>query len=573
MNSRQRETIIYALPWLSFVLLTLSQILFARFEPIVPISQSPLSFNAIQAYQYTQEFVTQFPKRVFGSFESREATGYLNNRLIKLGYTVEYFHFDGRIGKHKQVGRNILALKNGKNPEILAVIAHFDTATTTVQGAMKNGAAVGVLLELARVFANSPTNRSILFIFSDGGEWGSLGAQDIAANYPERHRIAAVLSLDHVSIDDLAAFQLEETGQMKGYAPPWLRQLVKQAVEKQKMPVQFRSGFREIRDRALLISNSDQGPFLKAGIPAINLGSRSSDPFREKAVYHSPYDTIGNLKLDSIKKYGQVAERIVWSLDNLPSIPRETDTVLFSGRLLNAKVASFVMLICFLPLLFVFFDSLKNLRGKLNKFQIGRELLLFAGTLLPFSVFYLGIRIVTALHLFPRYTLYPATLKDPVLQTPAWNILGWMLLAAVVVTILYAVIAVYVIRDRPRPEFSSSKLVLLGLMLITVVLAWIYNPYWAISFLLLPAMIWSLIQWGASFRSRVGLGVLALAAGIPYFSFLWIYASRLELGWNFGWYQVLALSTKMFTPSAYFLGAATVAIGIRFLVLQTRRSN
>ena len=155
-------------------------------EPALPVSNAPLSFNAPEAYRFIQEFVTQYPRRNLGSFESRESTGYIHSHLENLGYSINYSHFDTRIAGRIQVGRNVLAYKQGGSPEILALVAHLDTARTTVQGAMDNGSGVGVLLELARIFAAVPTNRSLLVIFSDGEEWGMLGARDLAESFPER---------------------------------------------------------------------------------------------------------------------------------------------------------------------------------------------------------------------------------------------------------------------------------------------------------------------------------------------------------------------------------------------------
>jgi hypothetical protein len=51
---------------------------------------------------------------------------------------------------------------------------------------------------------------------------------------------------------------------------------------------------------------------------------------------------------------------------------------------------------------------------------------------------------------------------------------------------------------------------------------------------------------------------------------LWIYSNWLELGWDFVWYQVLALSSGLFAAPSFFLGAVAVVLGIRFLVIQIR---
>jgi hypothetical protein len=555
------------------VLWFLSPFLSFLHSPNLPVSYAPLAFDASEAYRLTREFVTQVPTRVFGSLESRQSTGYIRDHLEKLGYSVSYTHFEGRIARRKQVGRNILAYKQGQSSEILVLIAHLDTARTTVQGAMDNGSGVGVLLELARVFAATPSRRSLLMVFSDGAEWGNLGASDLAASYPDRSKIAAVLSLDHVNIGNMEALCLEETGQLKGFSPPWLRQLVRKAIESRYIPVRRHSGFLEYVDRAMLISWTDQGPFLREGLPAINLGSESKDPLRQRTIYHSAQDTIANLNPDSIGAYGRAAESIVRSLDELASIPRQApDEFLFGGYIRSGIVLT-IQIFSFLPLVIalIFYRS-KN-AGKLTKTGIGRECLAFLATLLPFWVTYFFIELARALRLLPIYTLYPATLKDPVLENPAWGVLAGIFGAALFVAAVCYVIVKFSFRSLPKPDFHVSKLVLLALLLIGIVLSFFYNPYWASLFFTLPAWIWALAGRGQALSTRILNRVLILAAGIVYCAVLWIYASRLGMSWNFVWYQVLALSNGLFTKTGYFLATAIIAIGIRFLAIQSHNGK
>jgi hypothetical protein len=570
MNSKQTKALMCVSALVLFAWL-LSALLLSTREPASLQTRAPLSFDATLAYRAAQEFVTQYPRRVLGSIESRQSTGYLHDYLAGLGYTIDYSHFDARITGRIQVGRNVLGYKQGRSPEILALIAHFDTARTTVQGAMENGAAVGVLLEMARIFAGSPTRRSLLFILSDGEEWGMLGAQDLATSYPGRNRIVAVLSLDNVSIGDLADFRLEETGQLEGFTPPWLRQLAERAAAAQGLPVMAPSGFQEHLERALLISWADQGPFLRAGIPAIDLGSESTDRVREKAVYHSPQDTIENIKLASIEKYGLVAERILRSLDDLQSIPRESmeSFRLWDALFLRPKAMSRLHIIVFLPLPVIFCFHLINHHKQLNLFRMGRELLAYFGTILPFGALFFFISLVRALRLFPHYSLYPATAKDPVLENPAWGLLGGIFGAAFIVAIICCLIGKYGLRSLPKPEFYVSKVVLLGLMLIAVAFALSHNSYWASTFFVLPAWVWAMVGHSRALSRQLRNGTWIVAAGIPYYALLWMYCSRLGLGWNLIWYQVLALNTGMFSAAGYFLATALMALGIRFLAIQS----
>jgi hypothetical protein len=575
MNSSQIRTVFITIA-IVLAAWAASPLLFSFREQTLPLSNAPIAFSESEAYQYTQEFVTQFPHRVLGSIESRQSTGYLHDHLQPLGYVINYSHFDARIAWRRQVGRNVLAYKQGKSSETLALVAHLDTAKTAVQGAMDNGSGVGVLLELAKIFSAIPTNRSLLIIFSDGEEWGMLGARDLATTYPERNRIAVVLSLDHVGIGDLAAFNLGETGQSGGFTPPWLRMLVHRAAELQGLSVYSPSGFSEFLERALLISRADQGPFLSAGFPAINLGSESKERSREKQVYHSAQDTVDQLNVESIGKYGRAAERIVRTLDALPLIPHQSSNSFraWDALFIKSSAISTLQIASFLPLVLAFWFCLMNCRGQLSRVLLGREFLAFLGTVLPFWLIYFLIELASALRQIPAYTLYPATVKDPVFNTPPWGVLSAIFGTALFVAVVFYVIAKFSFRTLPKPVFEVSKLVLLALMLISIAFAVIYNSYWAVFFLTLPAWIWALVGGKLAGAPRMKNRILIFAAGITFYIALVMDASRWNLmSWNFIWYQVLALSNGLFTQAAYFLATSAIAIGIRFLAIQAHEGG
>ncbi len=544
-------------------------------QSFLPQSSTPLLFNAARAYQTTREFVTQFPDRVFGSFESRHSTGYLHDTLQSLGYEMDYTQFNGRIAGHKKVGRNVLGYKAGGNPEIIALVAHYDTATTTKQGAMKNGAGVGVLLEIARVLAINPTNRSFLIIFSDGGEWGMLGTADLATRYDERNRIAAVLSLNYVATGDLAALILEETGLLKGYTPPWYRMLALKAAQEQDLPVSSESGFGEHIERTFYMPRSDQGPFLALGIPAVNLGSRSVDRKQEQAIYHSLQDTIEKLKTSSLESFGFAAERIVRTLDELPSFPRQSmdSARIWNTLFLGPKTIPVLHGMILFPLLLCLFYCFKNHSSRIKLQGIVREFLAFTATLFPFLMIYFLTGLFRLLRKLPVYELYPATAGDPVLKNPSWGILGGVLGAAVIVAGLCTLFYMFPFRSHPKPDFNVSKPILLCLMLITAVLALLYNSYWAVTFLALPCWIWGLVGPGSAWNKRLPNWIWIAAAGLPYFIVPWFLVSSVRIDTSLIWYQSLALSTGLFSAAGYFLATATVALGIRFCVIQLHEAG
>jgi len=536
----------------------------------LPVSTTPLRFNAEQAFDTTQEFVTRNPQRVLGSIEARQAAGWIQERLERLGYKIDApSYFDAIIAGRRQAGRNVIAFKWGALPEILAVIAHYDTARTAFQGAMDNGAGVGVLLELARVFAGSPLRHSLMLIASDGEEWGMLGAADIAANHPERRRIAAVLSLDGVSIGDLSALRLDADGQRSGYAPRWLRRIAFRAAEAQGLPVVASSGFQEDIQRAIALSLTDQGPFLNAGIPAINLGSSSVDEARERGVYHSQDDTIANIKPASIGKYGEAAERILRSIDELTAIPRgkNGDVRWRNDTFVSGWAMAILQYLAFLPFLVIAGFSWSDGRHSLSGEKVGREAVFFLAWLAPFALIYSLILFCRLMRWLPRNSLYPGPLKDPILQNPAWGVVAGILGTAGAVAIGLHFLARYLTRGQSG-TFRASKSTLLMFLLILAVLASLYNSYWAVTFLTLPALIWGAVGRGTSLAARAGGAIAIVAAGFVFYAVTLLYARSLDEGWNIVWYAALGLSNGMLQWQGFFLAASAVALGLRFLALQ-----
>jgi hypothetical protein len=548
----------------------------AAFSPPAPqVSGDPLLFNAPRALETTREFVLQCPERVFGSLESRPATGFLRDVLQNLGYEWDYLNVEGKINDSKEVGRDILGFKAGSDPEIIAIVAHYDTAPTAVQGAADNGSGVGVLIELARILSKNPARKSILIVFTDGGEWGMLGARDLALRYSERSRIAAVLSLDHVDPGDLAALRLEETGLTRGFTPPWYRLLAQASAGKGGLPVQFSEGLEEHLARTFYIPWSDQGPFLEAGIPAVNLSSRSVDRDRAEAAYHSPQDTIDHLKLSSVESFGFAAERIVRTLDALPSMPSGSGNAFRwnSDRFLGPAIIGLLHGILFVPLLFCIFFHLKNNSGRISWRNMARELLACLATLFPMLMLYLVILLFRVLTLLPSYDLYPATAKDPVLQDPAWGLIAGTAAGACIMGCLCAVLYIFAFRKRPRQNFAASRATLLCLMLLTVVAALLYNSYWAVTVLALPCWIWGLTGGGFSWRKRLLHWLWILSAAVPGCLALGYFAHGASPGSSFLWYGTLALSNGLFSARGFILGVAAAALGIRFLAIQLHESD
>jgi hypothetical protein len=544
-------------------------------EPIWTIPQFNLMFDADRACATVRDYVTRYPQRVLGTVESRQSTGYFKQVLGELGYEVSYTQFDARIQNRGVVGRNVLAYKAGRSSETIAILAHYDTARTTSQGAMADGSGVAVMLELARIFSRADSNRGLLFVATDGTEWGQLGAADIVQSYPDARRIAAALSLDYVAAGELASFVLDTTGQSGGYSPPWLRELSRMAAESERLPVKGPGGFEEHLQRAVLISWTDQGPLLRAGIPAINLGSTSRDPARVRAVYHSAEDVFQNLNPASIGSYGRVAETIVRTLDGLQSVPVEPMGVFrYRGTVyLSPKAMTVLHYLTFLPLALALAFGLKNHAGSITFGLLQRELLAYVCTALPLLVLYYPIGLFRSIRLLPRFTLYPPGAKDPLLENPTWGVLWGIVSAGIVVAVALFFVVWFLRRKVPPGNFEVAKIILLVIFTIVILVALRYNTFWAVTFLFLPAWLWAGLGRGGGMESRLTRRIWIVAGGVVFYLWVIRFAENLFLGWKFAWYAVLALSTGLFTPTAYMLAAMTIALGLRFAAIQSHQSR
>src|SRR5918999_524993 len=96
--------------------------------------------------------------------------------------------------------QNVYAVAPGRSRETLVVMAHRDNLGVS-PGANDNASGTGALLELARGYGLRADNaavtpaHTIVFLSTDGGAFGGLGAERFVERSPYRNRLEAVLNL------------------------------------------------------------------------------------------------------------------------------------------------------------------------------------------------------------------------------------------------------------------------------------------------------------------------------------------------------------------------------------------
>ena len=157
-------------------------------EPAVAVTLP--QFDADSAYNFVKAQV-DFGPRVPNSDEHRRCGDYLVEKLKGYGANVvtqeaELKAYDGT----KLQARNIIGEFQPENKKRIMLCAHWDSrpwadsdpdATkhrTPILGANDGASGVGVLLEVARLLSQSPTNVGIDIIFFDAEDYGTHNADD-----------------------------------------------------------------------------------------------------------------------------------------------------------------------------------------------------------------------------------------------------------------------------------------------------------------------------------------------------------------------------------------------------------
>ena len=110
--------------------------------------------------------------------------------------------------RDESVSDNVIVDIPGTGDGLVIICAHYDTFYNTV-GAYDNGSGTIAVLELARLFAATPPDRSVRLIFFTGEEWHLLGSRHYVSTLTlrERDAIDFVVNLDGLGRGDfLEAF-------------------------------------------------------------------------------------------------------------------------------------------------------------------------------------------------------------------------------------------------------------------------------------------------------------------------------------------------------------------------------
>src|SRR5580765_6692212 len=171
----------------------------ARPVPLPPPQVAPgVDGNAATAL--ATDLADHHPNRYPGSVGALQAADWFRDQLKPYGFRVRTQPFTAVIpGQGRARMQNLVTQVSGSSRQTIVVMAHRDDDGTG-QGANDNASGTAALVELARAYSNRVTPaHTIVFLSTDGGAFGGLGAAQFLEHAPERDNVIAVVNLDAIA--------------------------------------------------------------------------------------------------------------------------------------------------------------------------------------------------------------------------------------------------------------------------------------------------------------------------------------------------------------------------------------
>ena len=293
----------------------------------LPAPILPPNFDGAATRRLATDFATLFPDRSPAGPSSVRAARWYREQMAPYGLPLASDTWRERIpGIGEVTLRNEWAVAQGQAPQAIVVMAHRDD-TGAGPGASDNASGTAALLELARNYAQSSgvsvrSSHTIVFLSTDGGAFGGLGALRFVEHAP--FRIVATINLD--GLGGRGPPRVVITGDSpRSPAAAYVATAARRVLEQSSAPPRRASILDQLIDLGFPFTLGEQGPFVAHGIPAVTLttgGERPPDAF---------VDRPDRLSTAHITDLGRSAQQLIGSLDQGLELAQGTTTFVWTG--------------------------------------------------------------------------------------------------------------------------------------------------------------------------------------------------------------------------------------------------
>ena len=309
------------LSWLAFAIAI--PIFFQRPPTPVPADADDKTFSAERAFVILDHLVGDGIPHPAGSAQNDVVRERIVSLLSDFGYEAEIQHTSHSIGslaESKQAPdvkelplENILARLPGKKPgQAILLAAHYDSAVQG-PGASDNGVGMSALLEIARMLkSEGPFEHDIIFLLTDGEEFGLLGADRFVELHPWADEIECVVNLEARGTRG-PSFMFETSEHSR-----WLIPVFNQSVRRPLTSSLFYEVYKA------LPNDTDFTVFKRSGMQGYNFAYIGN-----VNAYHTADDNIDNVSLGSLQHHGENMLGLARTLANLDFTKQPTGQVVY----------------------------------------------------------------------------------------------------------------------------------------------------------------------------------------------------------------------------------------------------
>ena len=204
-----------------------------------------------------------------------------------------------------------------------------------------------------------PTH-TLVFVSTDGGDFGALGAAHFAESSPYRENALAVISLDAIAGAGRPRLLIAgDTARSPSAA--LVRTAAVRVLEQAGTEPLRDSAVRQLLDLGFPFTLGEQGPFVARGIPAVTLTTLSDDIPR--SLEQTAFDDT--FSVQRLAELGRAAQNLIGSLDaGLELAQGTTSYIYFGTRIVRGWAIELVLMTALLPFLIGTIDLFAHCRRR-----------------------------------------------------------------------------------------------------------------------------------------------------------------------------------------------------------------
>ena len=322
----------------------------------------PASFDRFGAVELASELARLYPDRVPGTAGAAGAAEWVREQLSPYGLKIVSDRFRANVpGVGERTLENQLVTVPGRSPDEIVVMSHRDDDGSG-PGANNNASGIAALIQLARSYGSSIGARAVspqhtlVFVATDGGAFGALGARRFA----ESHRGRVIAAIDLAALAGSGPPRIVLAGTEPRLASPGFVETAAQRVLEQAGSRPAHAGaLAQLVDLAFPYTLHEQGPLLAHGIPALTLTSGGERP--PSAFVDRP-DRLDGLRLAQLG--GSAQQLLRWLDFGAELAPGTARYIYFGPRVLPGWAIELVLLAALLPFLLVAVDLFARCRRR-----------------------------------------------------------------------------------------------------------------------------------------------------------------------------------------------------------------